>query len=35
MLRFENLHEQPQEVIERSGFGAELAAHLASEEVTA
>ena len=32
-LRVENLQDQPREVIERSGFGAELAAHLASPEV--
>jgi SulP family sulfate permease len=34
-LRLENLQEQPHEVIERSGFGAELAAHWASPEVSA
>jgi sulfate permease, SulP family len=34
-LRLENLQEQPREVIERSGFGAELEAHWASPEVSA
>jgi len=34
-LRIENLQEQPREVIERAGFGEELARHLASEEVAA
>jgi sulfate permease, SulP family len=34
-LRLENLQEQPREVIERSGFGEELAQHLASPEVAA
>jgi SulP family sulfate permease len=34
-LRLENLQEQPREVIERSGFDAELAAHWASPEVSA
>jgi SulP family sulfate permease len=32
-LRLENLQEQPREQVERSGFGAELAAHRASAEV--
>jgi sulfate permease, SulP family len=32
-LHIENLQEQPREVIDRSGFGAELAANLASPEV--
>jgi SulP family sulfate permease len=32
-LRLENLQDQPREVIERSGFGAELATHWASPEV--
>jgi sulfate permease, SulP family len=32
-LYVENLQAQPREVIDRSGFGAELAAHLASPEV--
>ena len=32
-LLVENLQTQPREVIERSGFGAELAAHRASPEV--
>ncbi|MCY7318904.1 MAG: STAS domain-containing protein [Ramlibacter sp.] len=34
LLRLENLQAQPREVIERSGFGAELAAHRASPEVS-
>lgn len=34
-LRIENLQDQPREVIERAGFGTELAQHLASEEVAA
>ncbi len=34
-LHIENLHEQPREVIDRSGFGAELAANRASPEVAA
>ena len=33
-LRLENLQAPPREVIERSGFGAELAAHRASPEVS-
>jgi len=33
-LHIENLQEQPREVIERAGFGAELAKNLPSEEVT-
>ena len=33
-LHLENLQEQPREVIERSGFGAELAANQASPEVS-
>jgi SulP family sulfate permease len=32
-LHLEGLHEQPQEVIDRSGFGAELRANIASPEV--
>jgi sulfate permease, SulP family len=34
-LHFENLHEQPREVIERSGFGTEVASNLPSPEVAA
>jgi sulfate permease, SulP family len=34
-LHIENLQVQPQEVINRSGFGAELAANIASPEVAA
>src|SRR5207237_791824 len=34
-LHLENLHEQPREVIERSGFGAEVRANLPSPEVAA
>jgi SulP family sulfate permease len=34
-LHLENLHEQPQEVIERSGFGAEVRANIPSPEVAA
>ena len=34
-LRLENLQDQPREVIERAGFGVELARHLASAEVAA
>lgn len=34
-LRIQNLQEQPLEVVERAGFGNELARHLASEEVAA
>ena len=34
-LHLEKLHEQPREVIERSGFGAELAANIPSPEVAA
>jgi sulfate permease, SulP family len=33
-LQLDNLQEQPREVIERSGFGAELAQHRASAEVS-
>ena len=32
-LHIENLHQQPREVIDRAGFGAELAQNRASEEV--
>jgi SulP family sulfate permease len=34
-LHLENLHEQPQGLIERSGFGAELRANIPSPEVAA
>jgi SulP family sulfate permease len=34
-LHLENLHEQPQEVIDRSGFGAEVRANVPSPEVAA
>lgn len=34
-LRIQNLQEQPLEVVERAGFGSELARHLASGEVAA